>query len=79
MKSKVIENENFEPIKIEIIIESESELVNLYHRMNASSIDVNKIYENSGNPIDGNIEDTPMDSILYNCLRELLSKKGLMK
>jgi len=41
MKAKIIEKENkFEPITIELTIESEEELCDLWHRVNTNEIEI---------------------------------------
>jgi len=44
MKATVKENETFKPITIELVIESEQELCDLWLRMNLSISDVDKSY-----------------------------------
>ena len=46
MKTKIIPTEKpktFEPVTIQVTIESEEELLNLYHRLNISTMAVRKV------------------------------------
>lgn len=46
MKTEInIEDQKFRPIKLEIIIESEEELCDLWHRSNASKAQIDKTIE----------------------------------
>ena len=48
MKAKIIEKEKkFEPIKIELTIESEEELCDLWHRANVGHIGLGKLCDDS--------------------------------
>ena len=69
MKVTVKENETFTPIKIELVIESKEELLNLWARMASEDYDINE-------HICGNLANES-DNQLFVVLDDIKIKKGL--
>jgi hypothetical protein len=72
MKVTVKENENetFKPITIELVIESEEELCNLYHRVNLDKADVNEKTE-AGLKFEADASDYDLWEVLDNEIQNL--------
>lgn len=74
MKVEVKDQETFKPITIELVIESEEELCNLWHRMNISADNINK---NKTTDLYYGPDDS--DYTLFNKLDNLVTQLNLKK
>lgn len=74
MKVEVKDQETFKPITIELVIESEEELCNLWHRINESANSINK---NKTTDLYYGANDS--DQALFNKLDYLVTQLKLKK
>jgi len=76
MKVEIKDNkpEEFEPITLEIVIESKEELANLYHRLNASCEEIDT---------EANLENvkikTNNNPVFFDCIKSLAIKEDIYK
>ena len=78
MKSTVITNEVFfEPIKIELVIETPEDLYNLLIRLNMNSDSINKSERYTGDYPKNIVADDSLNS-LWNQLDDIAAERGLV-
>ena len=77
MKATVVTNEVvFEPIKIELVIETPEDLYNLLIRLNMSSADINKSERHMGDYPKNIVADDSLNS-LWDQLDDIAIERGL--